>query len=171
MEFIEFIEKIAEKQNIVLLPYQKKAIEQIYKAMKEGKEIKISVLKNSGYSFYKQVLKMYIETLKEEEKRGKNMKKLTEREVSNLSEKAIARTARDGAINEIETIAMLEMEIEGYRKKIINLERHIRKIEKEEEPVNEILEALSIPGITINADTVHLTVYPSGILNEEQEVK
>ena len=41
MEFIEFVEKIAEQKNIVLLPYQKEIIKKIYEARKEGKEIKI----------------------------------------------------------------------------------------------------------------------------------
>lgn len=99
------------------------------------------------------------------------MGKLTIREVSNLSEKAIKRTEMMGANDLLESIALLEKEIEGYRKKIINLERHIQKIEKEKQLVDEIHEALSIQGIMINADTVHLTVYPSRILDEEKEAK
>lgn len=99
------------------------------------------------------------------------MEKLTVKEMYELSGKAIKRTQRIGAINHLESIALLEKEIEGYRKKIIKLERHIKRIEKEKQPADEILEALSIQEITINADKVHLTVYHPGILDEEKEVK
>lgn len=37
--------------------------------------------------------------------------------------------------------------------------------------MNGTLESISIPNITINADKVHLTVYPIGILDEEKEAK
>lgn len=99
------------------------------------------------------------------------MEKLTEIEVFDLSEKAIKRTKRIGAKNFLESIALLEKEIEGYRKKIFRYEKDLAINKKEEQPINGTIESISIPNITINADTVHLTVYPSGILDEEKEAK
>lgn len=49
------------------------------------------------------------------------MEKLTESEVFVLSEKAIKRTQRIGAKNFLESIALLEKEIEGYRKKSLDM--------------------------------------------------
>lgn len=59
MEFIEFVEKFTKKKNINLSPYQKEVIKQ--QAIKEGKEIKICILKSSVKSFYKEMLKAYHE--------------------------------------------------------------------------------------------------------------
>lgn len=55
---------------------------------------------------------------------------LTDEERFKLSERAIFRTKRLGAKDKIETIALLEKEIEEYRNKIFYLERHIKTLRK-----------------------------------------
>lgn len=78
----------------------------------------------------------------------------------------IKRCKRLGAISEKEIIIQLAKEIEYYRNEISNLENELGKQQTAEQ-----LEAISNQGITKNPDTVHLTVYPTGILDEEKEVK
>lgn len=65
MELIEFVEKFTKKENINLLPYQKEVIKQISQAIEEGKEIKICYLGGSTKLFYKDMLKVYREEIKE----------------------------------------------------------------------------------------------------------
>lgn len=61
MEFIEFVEKFTEENNIVLLPHQKRTLTGIDKAIKDRKKIKIACLKNSGASLYKELSKAYFD--------------------------------------------------------------------------------------------------------------
>ena len=65
IELIEFIEKFCKDKNINLLPYQKEVIKQISQAIKEGKVIKIRVVRDSRYLEFK---KMFIKYLEEEMK-------------------------------------------------------------------------------------------------------
>ena len=65
MEFIEFVEKWTEKENIKLPSWQKEIIKKIDQAIKEGKVIKIRVVRDSRYLEFK---KMFIKYLEEEMK-------------------------------------------------------------------------------------------------------
>lgn len=56
---------------------------------------------------------------------------LTDEEIFKLSERAILITKRLGAKDKIETIALLENEIEKYRNKIAHLEKHLKKKKRE----------------------------------------
>lgn len=89
-------------------------------------------------------------------------------EIERLSDKAIKRTARMGASCVSETIALLENEIDLYRKRVDFLERELNHAEEKHIQAGA-LEAISTPSLTINADTAYVTVYPAGFL--EKEVK
>lgn len=83
-----------------------------------------------------------------------------------LYRSTVNRCRRMGAISEEDIIIQLAKEIEYYKNTISYLKNELDKQQKA-----ETLEAISNPGITINADTVYLTVYPPGILDEKGSVK
>lgn len=86
-------------------------------------------------------------------------------EVGKLSDKAIERTTRMGATCVKETIALLENEIDLYRKRVDFLEHELERA-KEQHTQAEIPEATNVQGLAINADTAYITVYPTGILEK-----
>lgn len=86
-------------------------------------------------------------------------------EIERLSDKAIKRTANMGATCEKETIALLENEIDLYRKRVDFLEHELERA-KEQRTQVETIEATNVQGLTINADTAYITVYPTGILEK-----
>lgn len=86
-------------------------------------------------------------------------------EIERLSDKAIKRTANMGAACKEETIALLENEIDLYRKRVDFLEHELERA-KEQRTQVEMIEATNVQGLTINADTAYITVYPTGILEK-----
>ncbi len=86
-------------------------------------------------------------------------------EVMELSDKAIKRTVKMGATCKEETIALLENEIDLYRKRVDFLEHELERA-KEQHTQAEIPEATNVQGLAINADTAYITVYPAGILEK-----
>lgn len=86
-------------------------------------------------------------------------------EIGELSNKAIKRTARMGASCVEETMALLENEIVLYRKRVDFLEHELERA-KEQRTQAETIEATNVQGLTINADTAYITVYPAGILEK-----
>ena len=78
-------------------------------------------------------------------------------EIERLSDKAIKRTASMGAT--------CEKEIDLYRKRVDFLEHELERA-KEQRTQVETIEATNVQGLTINADTAYITVYPTGILEK-----